>query len=155
MTRRSKTIVGVAAGVLVLIQVYPIPRKNPPITRDVAAPAPVEAILQRSCYDCHSNATQWPWYAHVAPVSWLVVRDVDRGRNRLNFSTWDKYSDDPETVIRKYRNIDRELESRTMPLWYYLANHPEARLSDADRAALEAWVTKSITVEDKQEQSQP
>src|SRR5271166_3000619 len=105
--RRLEMISAACVGVFVLIQLVPMSMTNPPITQDVAAPAPVELILRRGCYDCHSNETRWPWYARVAPVSWLVIRDVNRGRKHVNFSTWDKYSGDPETVIRKLRNIDK------------------------------------------------
>ena len=135
MMRRLTTIIGAGVLVFLMIQLVPRSTKNPPVTQDVAAPPQVESILRRACYDCHSNATRWPWYAHVAPVSWTVVRDVERGRNHLNFSTWDKYADDPETVIRKLRNIDKVMHNGTMPLWYYLPEHPRARLGDADREA--------------------
>ena len=150
-----KKIVGACGLVFVLMQLIPYSKTNPPVTQDVAAPPPVEAILKRGCFDCHSNETRWPWYVHVAPVSWLVVRDVTRGRNHLNFSTWDKYSDDPETVIRKLRNIDKVMHSRTMPLWYYLPAHADARLSEAEREAIEDWVMQAISVENKREQAQP
>jgi len=147
--RRMRAIVAAGAVVCVLIQLVPMSIKNPPISEDVAAPPQVEAILRRSCYDCHSNQTQWPWYAHVAPVSWLMIRDVNRGREHINFSTWDKYADDPETVIRKLRNIDKVMQNGSMPLWYYLPEHSIARLSDADRQALEDWVVQSIESEGK------
>ena len=74
------------------IQFVPVVRENPPITAPLAAQAELAQVLERSCYDCHSNQTRWPWYASVAPVSWLVARDVDRGRHELNFSAWDGYS---------------------------------------------------------------
>ena len=147
--RRITTILAAAAGVFLLSQTIPLARTNPIVTRDVGAPPPVESILRRSCYDCHSNETRWPWYAHVAPVSWLVLRDVKRGRRHINFSTWDKYADDPETAIRKLRNIDKVMHNGTMPLWYYLPAHSPARLSDADRQSLEDWVIGSIDAEEK------
>jgi hypothetical protein len=147
--RRVTTIGAAGAAVLMLIQLIPTSRTNPTITQDVTAAPAIESILRRSCYDCHSNETQWPWYADVAPVSWLVTRDVNRGRQHLNFSTWDKYSNDPETVIRKLRNIDKVMQSGTMPLWYYQPVHSMARLSDADRQMLEDWVMESIEAEDK------
>jgi hypothetical protein len=153
--RRIKTIVAAGAVVFALIQLIPMSRSNPPITQDVAAPSPVEAILRRGCYDCHSNQTRWPWYAHLAPVSWIVIRDVDHGRRHVNFSTWDKYADDPETVIRKLRNIDKVMHNSTMPLWYYLPEHSEARLSDVDREVLEDWVLQAIENAGKRAPGQP
>jgi hypothetical protein len=155
MMRRIEMIVAACAVVLVLMQLVPMSRTDPPITQDVAAPAQVESILRRACYNCHSNETRWPWYAHLAPVSWLVIRDVDRGRKHINFSTWDKYADDPETVIRKLRNIDKVMHDGSMPLWYYLPAHSEARLSDADRQVLEDWVLRAIANVGQPEQSHP
>jgi heme-binding protein len=153
--RRMRTIVAAGAVVCVLIQLVPMSGNNPPISQDVAAPPQVESILRRSCYDCHSHETHWPWYAHVAPVSWLVIRDVNRGRGHINFSTWDKYTDDPETVVRKLRNIDKVMHNGTMPLWYYLPEHSLARLSDTDRQVLEDWVVQSIELEEKRAGGQP
>src|SRR5688572_19601769 len=75
---------------LVAIQFVPVDRVNPPVEAEVPALANVRAILRRACYDCHSNETVWPWYSQVAPVSWLVVRDVREGREELNFSTWNR-----------------------------------------------------------------
>lgn len=144
MMRRIKWMFGVGAVVFVAMQLVPKSISNPKVTQDVAAPAPVETVLRGRCYNCHSNETRWPWYAHVAPVSWVIIRDVERGRQRVNFSTWDKYSDDPETLATKFRNIRRFSENGEMPLWYYLLAHPEARLSEADRLILEDWAAQSI-----------
>jgi mono/diheme cytochrome c family protein len=144
MKRRIRWIVAAGAVVFALIQLVPMPRSNLPVTQDVAAPAQVKSILLRACYTCHSNQTRWPWYAHLAPVSWLVIRDVEGGRKHINFSTWDKYADDPETVIRKLRNIDKVMHNGTMPPWYYAPAHPDAHLNDADRQAIEDWVLQAI-----------
>ena len=152
--RGISTKAAAGATLFALIQMIPISRTNPPITQVVAAPPAVAAILRRSCFDCHSNETRWPWYAHVAPVSWLVARDVNRGRQHINFSTWDRYADDPETVIRKLRNIDKVMHKGSMPLWYYQPLHSPARLNEADRQMLEDWVMQSIEAEDKREGTQ-
>jgi len=153
--RRIEKIVAAMAVVFLLLQLIPMTRNNPPITQAVAAPSPADSVLRRACYDCHSNETRWPWYAHIAPVSWLLIRDADRGRKHLNFSTWDKYTDDPETLIRKFRNIDRVMHNGSMPPWYYLPLHSTARLTDADRQIIEDWVMKSIEIVGRQEQRQP
>ena len=145
MLRHLGKIVAATAVTCVLIQFYPMERINPPASHEIAAPPSIETILERACADCHSNHTRWPWYAHVAPLSWLVVRDVEQGRQHLNFSTWDKYADDPETEITKLRNIDKVMHDRSMPQWYYLLGHPSARLTDADRDEIEKWVSGSIT----------
>lgn len=155
MRRHLEAIVAAGAVVFAIIQVFPTSVTNPPITHDVGAPAHVESILRRACYDCHSNETRWPWYSHVAPASWLVIRDVDRARKHLNFSTWDKYTDDPETVVRKFRNIDKVMHNRSMPLWYYLPAHSAARLASGDREALEDWVLLAIANVGQREQPTP
>lgn len=79
-----------------------------------------------ACYDCHSNETQWPWYSNVAPMSWLVQRDVDQGRDELNFSEWPAHDDDLADAV----------EDGAMPPRNYTLLHPDARLSDAEKATL-------------------
>lgn len=118
------------AGVAVLIQFVPVDRTNPPVTREIRWDSDATRDLaRRSCYDCHSNETEWPWYASVAPASWLVAGDVAEGRTHLNFSTWDHPNEGPDKIIEM-------IESGEMPLRKYVLAHPGARLSDEARAAL-------------------
>lgn len=125
------------AVVAVGMQFVPVRRTNPPAAADISAPAEVHAILRRACYDCHSNETRWPWYGYVAPVSWLVARDVAEGRKRLNFSDWGTYlADRQETKIRE---IWEQIAEDEMPLAIYRPLHPEAKLTDADRATIRQW----------------
>lgn len=115
-----------------IIQLVPYGRghTNPPVTAEPAwDSAATRDLAKRACFDCHSNETEWPWYSHVAPVSWLVQRDVDEGRSELNFSEWNR----PQKRARKAAKEVREGE---MPLWFYLPTHPQARLSDAEKQAL-------------------
>ena len=124
-------------AVLVLIQFVPVRRDNPPATGSVTAPPAVTSILRRSCYDCHSNDTIWPWYSHVAPVSWLVASDVHGGRRHLNFSEWEGA---PNAAQRKHvSELPKEVKSGDMPLCYYLWLHPAARLSADDVTQLSSW----------------
>lgn len=119
-------------GLAAAIQLVPYGRDhtNPPVTQEVQwDSATTRDLAKRACYDCHSNETQWPWYSHVAPVSWLVQRDVDEGREKLNFSEWDK----PQKEAHEAAEAVREGE---MPMWIYLPTHPEARLTDAEKQAL-------------------
>ena len=95
-------------------------------------------ILDRSCQDCHSNRTAWPWYSHVAPASWLVTHDVNDGRRHMNFSTWNRMA--PDKQASRLRDAWEEIESGGMPLWYYLPLHSAARLSDADKQLLHGWI---------------
>jgi len=118
-------------------------RTNPPPRGSLVAPAEIEATLRRACYDCHSNETRWPWYSRVAPLSWLIVRDVTLGRKEVNFSEWGNYY--PATRARKLEWIGRALREEKMPPWSYRLMHPGARISDADRAALERWIEFTLT----------
>lgn len=123
--------------ILVAMQFVPIDQVNPPVVAEVPASAPVRAILRRACYDCHSNETVWPWYSHIAPLSWLLVRDVQEGRAELNFSLWNQYS--TKKQVKKLQKSWKEVQTGDMPPWYYLPVHRHARLSVEDRAALHTW----------------
>jgi hypothetical protein len=136
VTRSKKILVG-AVGLFAVLQLVRCQRTNPPVTGDLSAPAPVAEVLRRACYDCHSNETVWPWYSHVAPVSWLIHRDVAEGRRELNFSEWDRVT--PERRKKALVRIGREVERGDMPLWFYLPMHSLAKLSDADKQLLHAW----------------
>lgn len=134
---RASRIALIAAGLFAAIQVVQPARSNPPVESALPAPPDVQEILDRACADCHSHATKWPWYAYVAPVSWLVVYDTNEGREHLNFSTWGRYS--AKKQANKIHEMWEEVEEGEMPLPPYLLLHPEAKLSDADKAVLRAW----------------
>jgi hypothetical protein len=121
----------------VAAQLVPVPRTNPPATGEIAAPLEIDGLLQRACYDCHSHETRWPWYAWVAPVSWLVAWDVHEGREHLDLSTWDDYP--PRKQRRELEELVEMIEDDEMPPWFYRPLHPDAALDDAERAQLVAW----------------
>ena len=134
----GRKLVGLLLAVgLVAVQFMPIERTNPLGAGDPKAPRNVQWILRRACYDCHSGESRWPIWAYVAPISWQVVRDVDRAREILNFSDWAQYDAPRRIALRSM--IGPVTNSHRMPLWYYLTLHPDSRLSDADLAALDAW----------------
>ena len=133
----------------IAIQFKPVDRSNPPITMDIAAPPAVDAILRQSCYDCHSNETRWPWYSYVAPVSWLVTKDVHDGRKHFNFSTWDDY--DPEDRIDIIDEMYEEAEEGEMPLPIYLKMHSDAKLTPEDLQILNQWANGALGETDSDE----
>ncbi len=136
--KRYPKIVGLLLAVgIAAVQFVPIERTNHLGAGDPKAPRNVQWILRRACYDCHSGETRWPIWAYIAPISWRVVRDVDRARSILNFSDWAEY--DATRRIALQTMIGPVTASHRMPLWYYLTLHPDSRLSDADLAALIAW----------------
>jgi hypothetical protein len=129
--------------IFVVIQVVRPDMKNPPVdpkhtlesTGQVTPQA--ESILRRSCYDCHSSETVWPWYAKIAPVSWFLADHVKDGRKELNFSEWSTFN--ARRKARKLKEVCDQVREGEMPLKTYLPLHPAAKLSDADRETLCSW----------------
>ena len=107
------------------------------MTGEIKVSPEVNAVLRRSCYDCHSNETVWPWYSQIAPVSWLVARDVNDGRKHLNFSVWESY--DEKRKAKKLTEIGEEVGEGEMPMAIYLPAHPDAKLSEAEKTLLVEW----------------
>jgi hypothetical protein len=122
-------------------------RTNPPVDQSktifatLDVPPNVRAILERSCFDCHSNNTQWPWYSHVAPTSWLVASDVKQGRGHVNFSTWADY--DETRQISKLDMISQMVTDDKMPLKTYRLMHPKSVLTKAEVDLLSNWAQKA------------
>lgn len=143
---RKKILVAVVL-LLFAIQLVPVGRTNPPATAKVDAPQEALAVLERSCFDCHSNETRWPWYAYLAPVSWLVTHDVKEGREHVNFSEWGQY--DAEKVGDILKDLREEVEEGKMPLPIYLVMHGDARLSEQDKQTLYAWADARAAVDDE------
>lgn len=127
----------------VLIQVVRPAKTNPAVDESKVIAAhtqmtpEVAAILERSCNDCHSYKTQWPWYSNIAPVSWLLVSDVNDGRKNMLLSDWGSY--DARKASRKLDEMCEQVEKGEMPLAPYLFLHPAAKLSDADKQTLCNW----------------
>jgi hypothetical protein len=114
------------------VQLIPVRQANPPVIGEPAWDTPeTRALAVRACFDCHSNETKWPFYAHIAPISWLVARDAVAGRSRLNFSEWNAPG-----KAQQVGEIGETIREGEMPPWFYLPMHPEARLSAADKEAL-------------------
>lgn len=131
--------VGLVLSILFIgIQFIPVDRTNPAVTGEIPASEPVKAILQRSCYDCHSNTTVWPWYSHVAPVSFVVARDVHEARRHANFSVWNTYT--PQRQAKVVKEVGEQVAKGEMPMTIYLPMHPAARLSEQDKAVIADWV---------------
>jgi Haem-binding domain len=133
-TRRRRLLARAGLGLLavaVLAQLVPYGRDhtNPPVTQDAPWPdGRARELATAACYDCHSNQTRWP-QSHVAPFSWLLTRDVEQGRDKLNFSTWDE--DDGEAD-----DAADAVADGSMPPRRYVLVHPDAALSGAERQVL-------------------
>lgn len=137
MPRLLRVVVPLAALAL-LIQVVPYRPMNPPGHVGPAwADAQTQEMAERACFDCHSNQARVPWYGNVAPVAWVVRHHMDEGRAALNLSEMDRPQKEADEAGEKV--LDGE-----MPPGYYLAMHPEARLSDAERRQLAAGLDATL-----------
>lgn len=131
-----------AAGLLIAAQLVPVwlAQTNPPVQAEPVWDSPeTRALAERACFDCHSNVTTWPWYSKVAPISWLVTRDVLDGRSHLNFSEWG--------VHAGHQHSDEAVElvnSGEMPPAYYVLMHPSAELTAAERDQLAAGLIRTL-----------
>jgi len=113
------------------------PGANHPILRDAHIDPATLAILRRACQNCHSQQTEWPWYSHIAPVSWLIARDVQQARSHMNLSQWQNYSADDR--LQLLSAIGSAVRNRKMPVQRYVLLHPEARLTDSERQQIYRW----------------
>jgi hypothetical protein len=131
-------VVGFGALALVVIQLFPVDRTNPPEDGPLVIQDPVVAdIVDRACADCHTHNTTWPWYSRVAPVSWLLKSHVEEGREHLNFSVWQ--AQEPSRQDHKLEEVVEMVEEGEMPLTSYTLGHPEARLTSEERDTLIRW----------------
>lgn len=124
---------------LIGIQFIDVERTNPVVTADLKAPVAIKELFIKSCYDCHSNQTEWPWYSYVAPVSWLVANDVAEGRKHLNFSDWEKLPGRKKEELKK--EIWEEVRDDKMPMTIYTYTHPEAKLDFTQKNLIKQWAT--------------
>jgi len=116
---------------------FGVPGSSKTILREAQIDPETLAIVQRACRNCHSQQTEWPWYSHVAPISWLLARDVQHARLHMNLSRWQDYSTDDR--IRLLSEIGSAVRNREMPVQRYVLLHPEARLTDIERQQIYRW----------------
>jgi len=138
-----KWLIIALAGIFIIIQFRRPARTNPPVDQSQTIEAmtqmtpQVASILARSCNDCHSNKTVWPWYSNVAPVSWSIVDDVNEGRSHLNLSEWGRY--DQRRQGKKLEQMCDEVKDGAMPLSSYARMHAGSKLSPDDVKTLCDW----------------
>ena len=144
MTKRTSLTWYTILGLIILMQVYPIDRPsvssdNPnDLLLNTEIPIEVGEMLRTACYDCHSNETAYPWYTNIAPVKFLIYRDINEGREHLNFSNWTSMS--KMDIAGALSEISDEVSDGDMPMKIYPITHPDAKLSDEDRALIVKWV---------------
>ena len=140
-----KKIILSTIAVLVLIQLISIDKSVPKTDKRIAlnAPEKVMNILKKSCYDCHSYETKWPWYSDIAPVSFFVSSHVKKGRKAINFSIYDEIG-----AKRKIKRLERAVitvNNERMALPSYVSAHEEAKLNKEEKKILIEWLKEEVT----------
>ena len=146
----QKKVLPVVIAILVLAQAYRPEKTNPPVNparsyqEHLQVSPEVARVFERSCKDCHSNATVWPWYSHVAPVSWMIASDVHEARRHMNLSEWGSYS--PKKMRGVLEEICEVMQEDEMPLWSYRIMHSGTRLNESERKLVCAWAESQRAV---------
>jgi hypothetical protein len=149
----AKWIVVGSIAFLILIQVIQPSRTNPPVIPSrsleahVEVPPEVQAVLKRACYDCHSNATVWPWYSYVAPVSWYVAHDVNTARGHVNLQNWEAQVS-PQEGLEHLGLVCKLIRNGTMPPADYRVMHKGTDVTPEETTAVCAWSQKFAAADD-------
>ena len=144
---KKKIVIGLVVLFLAAQAIQPSKNKgnsNGPkdITRTLTVPNEVLTILEKSCYDCHSNRTSYPWYDHITPVNWWVADHIKNGKRELNFTEFGSYS--VKKQHKKLEEINETVEEGEMPLKSYLFMHGDARLNKDQKFVLTGWAKKAM-----------
>ena len=124
---------------LILIQLIPVTKTNPPVDKNLSLNAPIKValILKKGCYDCHSNETKWPYYSDIAPVSFFVASHVNKGRKAINFSKYNEI--DSKIKKERLKRAITTVNNGMMALPSYLSAHEEAKLTKDEKKILTEW----------------
>lgn len=148
MNRHLNKILLGGAALLLIIQ-FIRPARNvgeafteKDITRAVTVPDDVMQILKVSCYDCHSNHTEYPWYVNIQPAGWLMQNHVNEGKSELNFSEFAAY--ELKKQKHKFEEIEEVIQKKEMPLSSYLWLHRDAALSPEQAEKLTSWAASQL-----------
>jgi hypothetical protein len=136
---------------IVLIQFIPVDRTNKAVDKKadfvnvLQTPENIQEVLKKACYDCHSDQTIYPKYAYIAPISWPIKNHVNEGRKHLNFSEWGIFNKDLKKNMLE--NSVKSVEDYSMPMTGYIAQHPEANLTKAERVLLMNYFEEILKTE--------
>jgi hypothetical protein len=134
---------------IIIAQIVQPKRTNPPVIASrslqahVKVPVQIQSVLERSCYDCHSSSTVWPWYSHIAPISWLVTDDVNTGRMHINFEDWEA-QENPREAAEHLGLICEEVRKKDMPPLDYRIMHRTSELSPEEITAVCGWAESFV-----------
>ena len=147
MKKIIKKILFIGLIIFLLMQLYQ-PARNESFEQDITAnftkvykvPKNVEAILRTSCYDCHSNNTNYPWYSYIQPARFFMESHIKEGKENLNFSEWGNYSNRKQN--NKLDRIAKQIKSNEMPLSSYTMIHKNATLSATQKKEIINWISQ-------------
>jgi hypothetical protein len=139
----KKTLLSIIV-ILVLVQLIPLEKSNPPVDKTIALDAQenVMGILRNSCYDCHSNETKWPYYSNIAPFSFFVVSHVNKGRKALNFSEWENIEEWKK--VQRLKRAITTVNNGMMALPSYVSVHDDAKLNKDEKEILSRWFEEQL-----------
>jgi len=146
MKKKIKIFAWLAIAALIGIQFFQIDQSNPESdpSQDIFAKFEANDALvmkvKEACYDCHSNQTEYPWYTKVQPIGWWLKGHIKGARKHLNFSEFGTYSN--KKAKHKFEEAVEYTEKGWMPIGSFKLTHPEARLTDLERATMVAWFKK-------------
>ncbi|PKB18483.1 heme-binding domain-containing protein [Flavobacterium sp. 5] len=148
MKKIFKKIFFIGLIIFLLIQLYQ-PARNIALEQDLTAnftkvynvPKNVEAILRTSCYDCHSNNTNYPWYSNIQPVGIFMKNHINEGKENLNFNEYGNYSQRKQNS--KLKAISKQIKLNEMPLASYTLIHKNAILSSSQKQEVMDWIEKT------------
>lgn len=141
-----KKILIVLLVAFIIIQFFPIDKTNPATNDGMDflkiknTPEPIANLIRNSCYNCHSNETEYPFYSNIQPIAWLLKNHIDEGRKELNFSTFATY--EPKRQAHKLEEAAEYVEQKKMPLESYTLVHQNAKLTDEQRRQLTDYFRK-------------
>ncbi len=147
------------ASLLLIFQIFRIDKTNKPSVPEndfieiSKADAQIAQVIKNSCYDCHSNQINYPWYTNIAPISWWIKHHINEGSHHLNFSEWGDYSG--RKADHKLEECVEMVEEGEMPMESYTWMHGSAKLSKEQRNALVAFFTSLRTFESDKPKEKP
>ena len=143
MTRTKKIVLGLVVALVAVQLIQPAHNNSKQVVptdfaKVFTVPGNVQSILQKACYDCHSNHTVYPWYSNIQPMAWVLANHIKEGKDKLNFSEFGNYR--TRRQASKLKDIAGQVKSNEMPIASYKMMHPNARLSEAEKRLIIVWV---------------
>lgn len=143
----KKKLIIIIGSLFLILQLFPISRnQSKEYSKDISTiekiTPDVKNILQSSCYDCHSNNSNYPIYASIQPIAWWLQHHIDEGKEELNFSEFAGYS--PRKRFHKLEEIKEQIVENEMPLYSYTIVHTQAKLSEQQKSILINWVNSTM-----------